>query len=54
MFGLGWSEVLVVMAIGLLLFGNRLSELARSLGKSMVEFKKGVNGLEDDLRGPVS
>jgi len=51
MFGLGWSEVLVVLAIGLLLFGNRLPEIARSLGKGVVEFKKGMTDLEDDLRG---
>ncbi len=54
MFGLGWSEVLIVLAIGLLLFGNRLPDLARSLGKGIVEFKKGVHGLEEDLRGSAS
>ena len=50
MFGLGWSEVIVVLAIGLLLFGSRLPDLARSLGKSMVELKRGMQGLEEDLR----
>jgi sec-independent protein translocase protein TatA len=48
-FGLGPGEVIVLVAIGLLLFGNRLPEMARSLGKGMKAFKQGMNGLEDDL-----
>ena len=49
MFGLGMAEILVVLVIGLLLFGNRLPDLARSLGKTLVEFKKEVNGVQEDL-----
>ena len=45
----GPMELVVIAGIGLLLFGNRLPEVMRSLGKSVVEFKKGVNGIEDDL-----
>ena len=48
-FGLGWSEVLIVLAIALLLFGNKLPQLARSFGKSITEFKKGVGEIQDDL-----
>jgi len=44
--GLEW---LVVAAIGLLLFGKRLPEVGRSLGKGIVEFKKGLKGVEDDI-----
>ena len=36
-------------AIAVLLFGKRLPEVARSLGRSMVEFKKGVRGIEDEI-----
>src|SRR5438270_191333 len=44
MFGLGTQELLVILVIVLILFGaNRLPQLARSLGSSMKEFKKGVN-----------
>jgi len=44
----GW-ELLVVLIIALLLFGKRLPDVARSLGKGIVEFKKGVKGIEDDV-----
>src|SRR6266404_5610187 len=44
MFGLGSQELLVILVIVLILFGaNRLPQLARSLGASMKEFKKGIN-----------
>ena len=49
MFGLGYQELLIILVIVLVLFGaNRLPELARSLGSSVKEFKKGVNELKDD------
>lgn len=42
-------ELLIVAIIALLLFGKRLPEVARSLGKGIIEFKKGVQGIEDDV-----
>jgi sec-independent protein translocase protein TatA len=53
MFGLGMAEVLVIVAVGLLLFGNKLPQLARSLGKTIVEFKKEASGITEDLRNSV-
>jgi sec-independent protein translocase protein TatA len=50
MFGFGGGyEWLIVGMIALLLFGKRLPEVARSLGKGIVEFKKGVRGIEDEV-----
>jgi sec-independent protein translocase protein TatA len=47
MFGLGYQELLIILVIVLILFGaNRLPELARSLGSSVKEFKKGVNEIK--------
>jgi sec-independent protein translocase protein TatA len=44
MFGLGAQELLIILLIVLVLFGaNRLPDLARSLGSSVREFKKGVS-----------
>jgi sec-independent protein translocase protein TatA len=49
MFGLGYQELLVILVIVLILFGaNRLPELARSLGSSVKEFKKGVTEAQKD------
>lgn len=48
MFGIGQTELLIGLAIVLLLFGGkRIPDLARSLGQSITEFKKGAKGLED-------
>jgi sec-independent protein translocase protein TatA len=41
---------LVIGVIVLLLFGNRLPSVMRSLGRGMVEFKKGMEGIEDEVR----
>lgn len=46
---IGWTEMLVILGIGLLLFGKRLPEVGRSLGKGIVEFKKGLKGIEDEI-----
>jgi TatA/E family protein of Tat protein translocase len=52
MFGLGYQELLIILVIVLILFGaNRLPELARSLGSSVKEFKKGVNEAKVDDDG---
>src|SRR5438874_13070914 len=44
------AEWLIVAAIGLLLFGKRLPEVGRSLGRGIVEFKKGLRGVEEEFR----
>jgi len=44
-----WAELLIVMFAALLLFGKRLPDVARSLGQSIIEFKKGMQGFKDDL-----
>jgi len=49
MFGLGYQELLIILVIVLILFGaNRLPELAKSLGSSVKEFKKGVNEVKNE------
>lgn len=43
---------LILFGLGVLLFGKRLPEVGRSLGKGIMEFKKGLKGLEDDIDSP--
>ena len=44
----GPMEMVIIGIIAVLLFGSRLPEVGRSLGRGLVEFKKGLNGVEDD------
>jgi sec-independent protein translocase protein TatA len=45
----GLPEIMIVAIIVLLLFGKRVPGVMRSMGRSIVEFKKGVRGIEDDV-----
>lgn len=51
MFGrIGIGEIILILAVVLLLFGpKKLPELARSLGKSMKEFKKGAQEFQEEI-----
>ena len=51
---LGPGELMVVMLIAVLLFGKRLPEVGKSLGKGIVEFKKGLRGIDDDEPTPAT
>jgi sec-independent protein translocase protein TatA len=53
-FGLGPVEIIVVLVLGVLLFGRKLPEVGKYLGKGIVEFKKGLKGLEDEIDTSVS
>jgi sec-independent protein translocase protein TatA len=45
----GLPEFIIVMGLAVLLFGKRLPEVARSMGKGIIEFKKGLSGITDEL-----
>ncbi|MEM6551034.1 MAG: twin-arginine translocase TatA/TatE family subunit [Planctomycetota bacterium] len=47
--GLGGWEVAVLVLLGVLIFGKRLPEVGKSIGKGIVEFKKGLAGVDDDI-----
>ena len=49
---LGWPELLIIVAVVVLLFGARkLPDLARSMGASAKEFRKGLEEGADDAEG---
>jgi sec-independent protein translocase protein TatA len=45
----GPIELLIIAGILLLLFGGRLPSVMRNLGRGVVEFKKGIQGVEDEI-----
>ncbi|MGB2780657.1 MAG: twin-arginine translocase TatA/TatE family subunit [Phycisphaerae bacterium] len=45
----GGGEWIIVLIIALLVFGPRLPAVMRSIGKGVVEFKKGLRDVEDDV-----
>lgn len=50
----GGIEWIIIGAIGLLIFGRRLPEVGRGLGRSIVEFRKGIKGIEDEIESESS
>lgn len=53
-FGLSPTTIVILLIVGVLLFGRRLPEIGRHLGKGIVEFKKGLHGLEDEITQNVT
>lgn len=51
---IGSAEMVIIGVVAVLLFGKRLPEVGRSLGKSLVEFKKGMAGIENEIRSATS
>ncbi len=49
LFGFGPGELLIFGILGLLIFGSRLPSVGKNLGKGIIEFKRGLKGVQDDL-----
>jgi sec-independent protein translocase protein TatA len=54
MFGLGPAQLIIVGVVAVLLFGERLPAVARALGKSLTEFKRGMQGLDTEFRDALN
>jgi sec-independent protein translocase protein TatA len=46
------GEMMIILLLAVLFFGKRLPEVGRSLGKGIVEFKKGLRGVTDEFEEP--
>ena len=53
-FDLSPTTLLILGVIAVLLYGERLPEVARSVGKGFMEFKKGARNIQDDLEGAIN
>jgi Tat protein translocase TatB subunit len=52
MFGIGFPELLVIAAVGLIVFGpQRLPELARALGRAMSELRRASEEVREEFKG---
>jgi sec-independent protein translocase protein TatA len=46
----GPTELVILGIVGVLLFGSQLPKVANSLGRAIPSFKKGLSGVEDELK----
>jgi len=52
-FGLGTTEIILIVLVVLLLFGGRkIPELMKGIGKGVKSFKDGVQGMEEEMKEP--
>jgi len=50
MFGIGLPELIIIMVVALIIIGpSKLPDLARALGKGMVEFRKATQDIKESL-----
>lgn len=49
----GVMELVIVAFVVLLLFGHRLPSVMRNMGRGLIEFKKGVQGIEEESEKPA-
>ena len=46
----GGMEWIIILVIGLLIFGRKLPDVGRGLGQGIREFKRGLKDVEDDVK----
>ena len=51
---MGSQEMLIVGVLAILLFGEKLPEVGRKIGKSLTEFKRNIRGIQDEFTGALT
>jgi sec-independent protein translocase protein TatA len=46
----GWLEIVIILAILLLVFGRRLPDVMRNLGRGLTQFKRGMRESVDEIK----
>ena len=49
MFNIGYAEMAVILVLAVLMFGKRLPEVARSVGQSYQQFRKGLSEIQNTI-----
>lgn len=47
---IGAPELIIILVLGLLMFGGKLPDIARSLGRSVNSFKRGLKDLDEGMK----
>lgn len=50
---IGMPELIIILIVALLIFGNRLPEVARKVGMGISEFKRGVQEASDEVKREI-
>jgi len=48
--GIGYAEMILIAGVAVLLFGSKLPEVARSVGQSYTQFRKGLNDIQTSVK----
>lgn len=55
MFNLGWTEILLILGVALVIFGpGKLPEVGQTIGKTIREFKGAINNMDEDIKKEVN
>lgn len=46
---LGTWDMVILLVLGLVIFGGRLPEVGKNLGRGIIEFKKGLKSVEEEI-----
>lgn len=51
--GIGYAEIILIAMVGVVLFGSKLPEVARSVGQSYTQFRKGLNDIQTSVKSEL-
>jgi len=51
--GIGYLELILIAGVAVMLFGSRLPEVARSVGQSYTQFRKGLNDIQSSVKSEL-